>query len=1150
VTRTPRPFAPRERASRSPRRLLGGLLALAVMSGVVLPTSGNHDAAEAAVAAVAAPAVITTHPRLLASSADFTAMRASITTDATARALYEGIKKRADSALTEPPITYDKADGVRILNTSRTVVDHAYDLGFMWQMTGDNRYSDRLWLDLSAAASFQDWNPDHFLDTAEMTHAFAISYDWLFERWTPAQRSTLTGAIRTKGLQAGLPVYAAAATSRGPYENGGNWAQLTNNWNVVSNAGLGLGALAVVDVDPSLANDVLSKSLTSIKRGASSFAEGGGYAEGLTYWEYAARYYSTYALALTTATGGDQELMAAPGLKETGYFPIYGTSPNGQPFNFGDSDAADTRSSALAVLGALTNDPVLVHEGAAGTTAGNNVQRLVALNRFAAVPRSPAEAGLPLDRTFANAGVSTFRSSWADPRGTSLSYRSANSPKAAHQNLDAGTFSLTALGQTWAEELGKDDYGLAGYFDEGASGSRWNYYRERPEGQNTLVLNGSRASDALLGNQSPRASFSTNSVSAQSISDFSTLYPETVSSWKRGVRMTDSRQQIVVQDEILARGPFEALWTMHTKADIRISWDGKAATLYKGGERLVARITSPGPYTFVDAPASPHPASPDPGQQATNAGARKLVVEVRGTGSARLAVQLTPVSEPQKSLPSASPVVPLADWSLDPEGSSKLQGITVGGKSVAAFHPDVLQYRVTVDPALSVPVVVARAASGKATRVTMPTTVPGRATITVGSGSAARSYSILLERGPAAIGSVWASYTKEGTVTATTDADPSTYWATYGNRQIAWKLKGTSTLRSTKIAWRNNTSLYTKFEVETSLDGSSWTRQYNGSYSGRPGEQMVVFSAPAAAQYVRFLVHGDAKTDLWTAISDVDFYNYDARPLQAAAPSLRPESVTVAGPTDPLLAGTTSSITYRAEQAGGKVMTPTGVRFATGDPSIAQVSEDGIITAVGPGSTQVGVVVSTNRYWATASLKVTVTDPHKVRLYPSADSYVQGGSASGSNFGSEPALLVKTLPAAATDRNGERMAYMSFDLSKLGGARVAKATLNAYGYVLDGAGDQTRIRAYGAEGSYAEKTLTYLNRPASSSGLGTATFTKTQGYKSFDVTSHLDQRSAAGAPYASLAFGNDTAAGDAGLLTALFSRESKQVPYLDIVLQP
>ena len=42
--------------------------------------------------------------------------------------------------------------------------------------------------ELRAAAAFPDWNPSHFLDTAEMTHAFAIGYDWLYEGLGPEAR--------------------------------------------------------------------------------------------------------------------------------------------------------------------------------------------------------------------------------------------------------------------------------------------------------------------------------------------------------------------------------------------------------------------------------------------------------------------------------------------------------------------------------------------------------------------------------------------------------------------------------------------------------------------------------------------------------------------------------------------------------------------------------------------------------------------------------------------------------------------------------------------------------------------------------------------------------------------------------------------------
>ena len=99
------------------------------------------------------------------------------------------IRKSADKLLGAKPSEYVIPDGKRLLATSRQVFDRATTLAMAFRLSGDARYRDRLWLELNAAAKFKDWNPSHFLDTAEMTAAFAIGYDWLNAEWTAAQRA-------------------------------------------------------------------------------------------------------------------------------------------------------------------------------------------------------------------------------------------------------------------------------------------------------------------------------------------------------------------------------------------------------------------------------------------------------------------------------------------------------------------------------------------------------------------------------------------------------------------------------------------------------------------------------------------------------------------------------------------------------------------------------------------------------------------------------------------------------------------------------------------------------------------------------------------------------------------------------------------------
>ena len=38
-------------------------------------------------------------------------------------------------------------------------------------------------------AGYDNWNPEHFLDVAEMTMALSIGYDWLYEVLSPKNRA-------------------------------------------------------------------------------------------------------------------------------------------------------------------------------------------------------------------------------------------------------------------------------------------------------------------------------------------------------------------------------------------------------------------------------------------------------------------------------------------------------------------------------------------------------------------------------------------------------------------------------------------------------------------------------------------------------------------------------------------------------------------------------------------------------------------------------------------------------------------------------------------------------------------------------------------------------------------------------------------------
>lgn len=279
------------------------------------------------------------HPRLYTSAERFQELRRQVTADDQVRDWYEQVKAEADKYVADTTLPRHVLPDGKRLDTSDRVLERVRVLALVYWIEDDRRYAERAWQELETAASFADWNPSHFLDTAEMTHAFAIGYDWLYDVWTEEQRSILRRAITEKGLQAAVNAY----------RGGPHWAELRGvyNWGQVTNGGIGLGALAVLDDQPEIAGQALHEAVRRIPGSMIYYAPDGGWIEGVHYWEYATEY-TTYLLdALSHSFGTDFGVSDLPGFSETGYFPIYMTGPSGRSFNHSDSWPEDTGGSQL-----------------------------------------------------------------------------------------------------------------------------------------------------------------------------------------------------------------------------------------------------------------------------------------------------------------------------------------------------------------------------------------------------------------------------------------------------------------------------------------------------------------------------------------------------------------------------------------------------------------------------------------------------------------------------------------------------------------------------------------------------------------------------------------------------------------------------------
>jgi hypothetical protein len=580
------------------------------------------------------------HPRLLASNEDFAKLKQRIPANPTLQKYYARLKEDGDRTLNAAPSKYVIPDGLRLLDTSRRVVNRTYTLAMLYRLNGDKQYLDRAWAELQAAAAFTNWNPRHFLDTAEMTHAFAIGYDWLYDAWTPAQRQTLRTAMLELGFKPALDVY----------RKNNWWARARHNWNQVCNGGIGIGALALGDELPAECGEILEAALKSIQLPMAEFSPDGAWAEGPGYWNYATTYNVAFLAALDTALGTDYGLAQMPGFAEAGMFPIYMTGPTGRAFNYADAGEGTIRAPHMFWLARKFNRPL--YAWYQRDVAYGGALDLLWLDERG---QQPTPATNPLDKYFRNSEVVSFRSDWGDKNGLFAGFKAGDN-KANHSNLDLGTFVLDALGCRWAVDLGADDYNMPGYFGK----QRWTYYRMRAESHNTLVINPDQEAGQIPTAATKITRFQSQPDRAFAIADLTPAYAKDGAKVQRGVAMLN-RRQVLIQDEIQTPKPADVWWFMTTPAEIKIEANGKTALLTQGQAQLKAAILSPADASFSELEAKPLPTSPDPSMQRKNARVRKLAVNVKQTSNLRLAILLTPLSEQTTALGKLA-VSPLERW--------------------------------------------------------------------------------------------------------------------------------------------------------------------------------------------------------------------------------------------------------------------------------------------------------------------------------------------------------------------------------------------------------------------------------------------------------------------------------------------------------
>lgn len=537
------------------------------------------------------------HPRLLFTTTEEKAVKKLIKKDPLARQLAAFLKTKADSIAEAPQIPYKMDKYGNMLWTSRAYVLRLGTLSLAYRLYGEQKYLDAANKTLLWVCGYKDWYPKHYLDTAEMTTAVAIAYDWLFDALPETTRKIIKGSIYKNAISNVLREYEKG----GP----GSWAKRETNWNVVCNTGMTLGALAVAEDYPKETATILENAARYMPNCLKHFAPDGVCYEGPAYWGYTNSYLSLYLKAVSD-NGGDQGgIGELPGVSRTALFYKRTLTPSGQRFNFGNASTEEVMNTpAFFFFSRRYQQPEVAEwfrkEIEKTIKQNQPIHQLFFLSLPWFNPASPTQnENIPSLEVYHNSiNDLVVLNGNRKEKGSVFLVAKGGLPNQAHQQMDCGTFIIESDSVCWTEDLGADDYALPGFWDGKPGGDRWKYFRNNNFSHNTLNID---RQPQYANGKAFVCEENTHTAHPYARLDLSEVYKvQAHKAFRKFTLIND--HTIEVEDEVEVRNTSSTVfWTAATKADVTIN--GSVAQLQKDGKVFYFRILSPEGATFHTYPA-------------------------------------------------------------------------------------------------------------------------------------------------------------------------------------------------------------------------------------------------------------------------------------------------------------------------------------------------------------------------------------------------------------------------------------------------------------------------------------------------------------------------------------------------------------------
>ncbi len=364
-------------------------------------------------------------------------------------------------------------------------------------------------------------------------------------------------------------------------------------------------------------------------------------------------------------------------------------------------------------------------------------------------------------------------------------------------------------------------------------------------------------------------------------------YEGKVKSAKRGLKMTNCRTAVVVQDEIECIEPSETYWGIHTKADINIFEDGKTALLNINGNKMEVKIqSSDGVFSILEPKPLPQCYQLD-GQNA-NEGVKKLAVHFVNAEKINLTVCFTPLGYADGVKVVYPEVKPLSKWTVDAENEMKkteipdlneftLNDLKLDGKTAEGFDPGKNEYKVKLSNRYA-PMPKVEAFSECDTEVIYPKIWPSAIIIKMTKNGVSVNKAISFEVPPETVidltheeikvESTYAqSVTQEENPPENSlDNDFDTRFAGSTPNYIVYDIGEKKTVDKAVIAFYSGMRRKTIFSIEVSVDGEEWTRVFDGESSGITDRYEYFDLGGSEARYIKINGYGTSTNEDWLSV--------------------------------------------------------------------------------------------------------------------------------------------------------------------------------------------------------------------------------------------------------------------------------------------